>query len=164
VIRHPDWAPDATRARLALALGKADLAKEIEGAAAEVSSAEWRAYFRERGEYEKAHGDRASGAELQKRGTIPPGWNSLCGPMEICRRSWKEFEAPDFSLTLGPRQRDEVPPYAEIYLDDRRMAEAPIEAMQTFRLTGQNRTHRVEVRVANPLTRNLVPRIVSIVR
>ncbi|HYR29196.1 MAG TPA: hypothetical protein VEU30_12070, partial [Thermoanaerobaculia bacterium] len=57
------------------------------------------------------------------------------------------------ALTIENVQSDEVPPYVEIDVDDALVHEGAVENARQFTLADGGR-HRVEVRLANPRTRN----------
>jgi len=67
------------------------------------------------------------------------------------------------SITIETVKSDEVPPYVEIYVDDRRVAEGEVATAHSFALPAATGVHRLEVRIANPTTRNAEERIVRVV-
>lgn len=67
-------------------------------------------------------------------------------------------------VTAAPVLADDVPPYVEVYVDGRRQAEGVLTGEQTFDAPVEAEgTHRIEVRIANPYTRNWTPRRIRIV-
>jgi hypothetical protein len=72
--------------------------------------------------------------------------------------------AHGLDVTVATVMTDEVPPYVEIYVDDARRAEGVVAGQQTFAVPiGGAGEHRLEVRLANPITRNGTPRRVRVV-
>jgi hypothetical protein len=98
-------------------------------------------------------------AAVEPRQTASTQWEGTCG-RDVCYSALATIAA-DRAITIDVAvvQNDEVPPYVEIYVDDERAAEGPVEDTRRFmmpvRSPGQ---HRVEVRLANPLTRNRIQR------
>ncbi len=67
-------------------------------------------------------------------------------------------------VTVATVMTDEVPPYVEIYVDGARRAEGAVPGEQTFAVPiGAAGEHRIDVRLANPITRNGTPRRVRVV-
>jgi hypothetical protein len=97
--------------------------------------------------------------------TEPRGaWQHLRDDGSVDVRSWIDREMRGASSIAIERVRsDEVPPYVEIYFDDRRVAEGEVASSRTFALPAAIGWHRLEVRVANPSTRNAEPRVVRVV-
>ncbi|HEX7153865.1 MAG TPA: hypothetical protein VF618_20415 [Thermoanaerobaculia bacterium] len=172
-------APDATRARLALALGDVPRAAQIEMTYDTAGSAEWHEYHIERALFEARRGDfiaaevhldragssieatatRHDVARLQGRSTsLPqtaPEWLSLCSG-DICRGTHTTITATaprTLPLTLAVVQTDQVAPYVEIYVDDLRVAEGEIEMQRTFEVPLREGVQRVEIVVVNAMTR-----------
>jgi hypothetical protein len=85
-------------------------------------------------------------------------WDGMCG-RDVCGFARAEVDGP-VTVAIEPAAADEVAPYVEIYVDDARTFDAPV-AMRTSIALPAGR-HRVEVSVANPLTRNRVARRVRI--
>ena len=165
ISRSPGGATDATRARLALAIGAADLAAQIEAAYPETRGEAWSAYHRERAEWERRHGYVAAAAAQEARALAArsdDGWQGLCG-QDLCGRAWHNVDGPrNVALRITTTQSDEVPPYVEIYLDDVRVAEGPIDRERTFDLAVVDGSHRLEVRLVNPRTRNRMSRLAKL--
>ncbi|HJW92272.1 MAG TPA: hypothetical protein VJ901_01510 [Thermoanaerobaculia bacterium] len=90
-------------------------------------------------------------------------WNGLCGS-DLCERAngtlWSNG-AP-FALKLASVQSDNVPPYAEVYTDDALTGEGPVAPAMVARAELLRGIHRVEVRLANPVTRNAIRRRIRI--
>ncbi|HYU24190.1 MAG TPA: hypothetical protein VEO74_03225, partial [Thermoanaerobaculia bacterium] len=91
-------------------------------------------------------------------------WQHLRDDGNVNGRAWidREMAGPS-SIAIETVKSDEVPPYVEIYLDDARLAEGDVPASRTFAIPATKGVHRLEVRVVNPQTRNLAPRIVRVV-
>jgi hypothetical protein len=97
--------------------------------------------------------------------TEPKGaWRNLRDDGTVDKRTWidREMAGPS-SIAIERMKSDEVPPYVEIYLDDARVAEGEVPTSRTFAIPATKGVHRLEVRVVNPQTRNLGPRIVRVV-
>ncbi|MEA2236574.1 MAG: hypothetical protein QOC81_1298 [Thermoanaerobaculia bacterium] len=97
---------------------------------------------------------------------VPPNdhdWQGLCGA-DVCNRAWRMIEADHgIALTLQTAQTDELPAYVEIYVDDVLRAEGEVGVKRDFIVPAGNRgTHRIEVMLANPVTRNLASRRVHV--
>jgi len=90
-------------------------------------------------------------------------WQGLCN-QDICYRAWRTIEATHgVSLTIDTVETDNVPAYVEVYLDDLRLAEGEVGAKRTFTLpVGARGAHRVEVMLANPMTRNRTSRRIRV--
>jgi hypothetical protein len=123
----PGAASDATRIRLARKLGLNDRAAQIEFAIG----------------YPRA-GSVADSA-----------WQGFCGT-DVCSSAWRNIDAKHaVSLAIQTVQTDNVPAYAEVYVDDALRGEGTIGAKRDFILpVGNPGAHRVEVVLANPVTRN----------
>jgi hypothetical protein len=90
-------------------------------------------------------------------------WQGLC-EKDLCTRAWRMIEAEHgVALTIETTQTDEVPAYVEIYVDDDLRAEGEVGPKRDFTVpVGNPGTHRIEVVLANPMTRNHSPRRVHI--
>lgn len=134
VVRMPGAVSDLTRYRLAQTLGMNAAAYDIRIA--------------------------AKAPLTEPRGT----WQHLRDDGAVNGRAWidREMRGPS-SITVETVKSDEVPPYVEIYLDEARVAEGEVARSRTFAVPAAPGLHRLEVRVANPLTRNAAPRLVRIV-
>src|SRR5207244_9094911 len=90
-------------------------------------------------------------------------WSGLCGE-DVCFAAWREIEAGrGIAVTVKTIDSDDVRAYVEIYVDGMRSAEGPIDGEQTFTaLVGGPGWRKVEVRLANPITRNSRQRRVRI--
>jgi hypothetical protein len=154
-----------TRARLALALGRGDAASNIELTSA-TQAEEWAAYYLERGAFETARGDGAMGELYRRRAASiesKVGWRGTCGRDEICKNATALIAANPIVVELQNAQSDEVPPYVEIYVGDRRVAEGPVHDRQAFTIPAPRPgPNRVEVRLVNPWTRNRIQRRVRL--
>ena len=90
-------------------------------------------------------------------------WQGLCDS-QVCDRAWRDLTAGgELRLTLVPGATDEVAPYAEIFLDDASIAEGEVRGAREFVIPAGSGARRLEVRLANPLTRNLGRRRLKIV-
>jgi len=97
--------------------------------------------------------------------TVPRGtWQQLRDDGAVNARSWidREMTGPA-SIAIQTVAGDEVPPYVEIYYDDARVAEGDVATSRTFAIPSTGGLHRIEVRVANPITRNAAPRRVKVI-
>lgn len=153
--------PAVTRARLAIALGRDRQASTIELAAARLSP-EWGEYHRERAAFEEARGDKALAAMHRRHADLAgvedrSAWRGLCGKHELCQSASAVVDKPR-TLAVQNAQSDEVPPYVEIYVDDARIAEGPVDDLRQFALP----RGRVEIRLINPWTRNRFQRRVRL--
>jgi hypothetical protein len=170
-VRDASSASPAQRARLAIALGDIKRANLIETGSAEPSPA-WTDYFDERAAYERAHGDAAQANAYALRASAnrakAPVWSGRCANDDICTSAQREIvtDTPRvYTITLARTAGDDVPPYAEVYVDDERIGEAPIAGEATFTSAVlAPGAHRVSVRVVNPFTRSLGQRRVRILR
>jgi hypothetical protein len=127
VTRRSGAASDPTRIRLARKLGLVNIARQIE-----------------------------LGADDPRRPHVSDfDWQGLCGT-DVCSRGWRSIEASHaVSLTIETAQTDNVAAYVEIYVDDALRAEGEVGARRDFIVpVGNPGTHRVEVVLANPRTRN----------
>ena len=86
-------------------------------------------------------------------------WQGLCDK-DVCDHAWRTIEAAHaVALRIETVQTDNVPTYAEIYLDDVPRAEGEVGPKRDFIVpVGNPGPHRVEVVLANPMTRNRFPR------
>jgi hypothetical protein len=134
ITRKPAAASTATRARLARKLGLTDLALQID-----------------------------TEADPRRTQTIESDWQELC-QTDICYHGWRTIDADHgVALSIATVQTDSVPAYVEIYLDDVLRAEGEVGPKRDFVIPVGNRgTHRVEVVLANPMTRNRFPRRVHV--
>jgi hypothetical protein len=97
---------------------------------------------------------------------VPPNdfeWQGLCDN-DVCTRAWRMIEAEHgIALTIETVHTDEVPAYAEIYVDDALRAEGEVGPKRDFAVpVGTRGAHRIEVVLANPMTRNLDQRRVRV--
>jgi len=105
--------------------------------------------------------DNLVGADLTTlRADTSSAWQGLCGGSDVCESATATLDGP-IALTIENAQSDEVPPYVEIYVDDVLAHEGAVENARQFTLNDDAR-HRVEVRVANPRTRNRYQRRVRL--
>lgn len=82
-------------------------------------------------------------------------WSGLC-QNDICRNASRTIDAAHgIAVTLETVQTDDVPAYAELYVDDALRGEGAVGRRREFMLpAGNGGMHRLEVRLANPATRN----------
>jgi hypothetical protein len=97
---------------------------------------------------------------------VPPNesdWQGLC-QNDLCGRAWRMIEAEHgIALTITTVRTDNVQAYVEIYVDDALRAEGEVGPKRDFVVPVGNRgTHRIEVVLANPITRNQLARRVHI--
>lgn len=159
--------PHATRARLAVALGRDQQASAIELAGSR-NDAQWAQYYSERAAFEAARGDQAMAALYVRRASIAAGestakqqWTGTCGKNEVCHRPVTTIVQGPLVLNVQNAQSDEIPPYVEIYVNDTLAAEGPIENARAFALNAAPK-QTVEVRLVNPYTRNRIQRRVRL--
>jgi hypothetical protein len=112
--------------------------------------------------------ERAARLELASsdpRRAIPTAsdWEGLCGN-DICSRAWRMINAQHgIAITIATVKSDEVPAYAEIYVDDSLRSEGEIGPKRDVVVpVGSGGTHRIEVLLANPTTRNSDPRRIHV--
>jgi hypothetical protein len=176
-------APHPERARLALALGDAQRASQIEVAFAVPGAPEWREYYIERAFQDAGRGDFIGAVvQLDRAGEslettvareelarlrgepsrtplaryATPEWRGLCSD-EICRTAFADVwsDSPrTLPLTLQVVQTDQISPYLELYVDDALVAEGEVTEQRTFNVPLPAGMHHVELRVVNPLTRS----------
>lgn len=91
-------------------------------------------------------------------------WLGTCGVNELCSVATTTMTAAtEITIDVAVVQTDEVPAYIELYVDDERVAEGPVEDTHRFKVPVKTAgTHRVEVRLANPHTRNQFQRRVRL--
>jgi hypothetical protein len=102
-------------------------------------------------------------AAQERLDEAPAGWQQLSAG-SVKGRSWidREMSGPA-SITVAPVATDDVPPYVEVYVDDALAAEGVVAASRAFRVAATPGVHRLEVRIANPVTRNGESRLVRVV-
>ena len=107
----------------------------------------------------------AAVAELTLTYSMPAKWEGLCSA-DVCqsaRAQWYTPGAAQQTLALSTVQTDEYAPYAEVYVDEELASEGPVAEATPFAIAAKGEgVHRVEIRLANPLTRNLLQRRVRI--
>ena len=90
-------------------------------------------------------------------------WNGRCGD-DVCDRAngtlWSD--GSPFALKLAAVQSDNVPAYAEIYTDDALTHEGAVAPSLLARAELLRGLHRIDVRLANPVTRNAIRRRIRI--
>jgi hypothetical protein len=164
VTRIPGSASDAQRARLALALDLPERAADIELATANDRAPEWRRYFVERAAFAERRGDPRGAAAYRTKALVAAAgegtWSGVCGGSDICTSAHTQLDGPK-SLAVEMVQSDEVPPYVELFVDDALVDEGPVAPRRTFTIRAG--VHRVELQLANPMTRNRIQRRVRIV-
>jgi hypothetical protein len=151
--------PDVTRARLALALGRADAATLIELGSSTAGTPAWAPYHLERTEYEARMGNDAAAAKLRQQlagaARSPVQWSDTCSANELCDVARASvYSSGKVELRADATQTDQIPPYLEIYADDARVAEGEIGDESRFLLALPPGVHRIEVRLVNPRMAN----------
>jgi len=90
-------------------------------------------------------------------------WQGGCGA-DICEHAdgmlWTN--GMPFAMKFTAVQSDDVPPYAEIYTDDAMTAEGPVSPSLIAHSQLLRGVHRIDVRLANPVTRNAIRRRVRV--
>jgi hypothetical protein len=90
-------------------------------------------------------------------------WLGTCAG-DVCNHAsgtlWSDG-AP-FALKFAAVQSDNVPPYAEIYADDALAGEGAVSPSLLARAALLRGVHRIDVRLANPMTRNAIRRRIRI--
>jgi hypothetical protein len=86
---------------------------------------------------------------------VDSGWQGLCGK-DVCYTASRNIDATHaIALKVETVQTDNVPAYAEVYVDDALRGEGEVGVRRDFVLpVGNPGPHRVEVVLANPVTRN----------
>lgn len=137
ITRKPDAASIATRIKLARKLGLTNIAAQLELAT----------------------------NDPRRLQSPDSDWQGLCG-QDICYRAWRTIETEHgVSLSIETLQTDNVPAYVEIYVDDVRLAEGEAGPKRDFVVpVGTRGAHRIEVMLANPMSRNHVPRRIRVDR
>ena len=147
-----------TRARLALALGDRNAAMRVELTSALVNAAEWTPYLLERAAFEERNGQPALAARYRLRATVAGGpavnvWTNVCGAAELCSSVFRIHDGP-LEFRASAAQSDEIPPYLEVYLDDKLVMEGEVRDEKTFAIDAAPGPHRMEVRLVNGTMRN----------
>jgi hypothetical protein len=117
--------PDATRARLAGALGRHDDAALIE---------------------------MSSVIPPEPAPSSRPEWRGTCGANELCdlARTNLHWKGGTLEIEAHTVQSDQIPPYVEIYADDTRVAEGEVAQTRRFAVPLAPGVHGIEVRLVNP--------------
>lgn len=118
-------------------------------------------------EIQRLAGNAAEAAAVHKtllaRANRVEQWLGTCAG-DVCNHAsgtlWSEG-AP-FALKVAAVQSDNVPPYAEIYADDAIAGEGTVSPSLIARAALLRGVHRIEVRLANPMTRNAIRRRIRI--
>lgn len=151
LIREPSGEADPLRARLALRLGHRQRANEIRLLSGVTDPKQWT---------EVDH-ELAGAPALPARSEQ---WDGFCGEF-LCESAARLLQLDTgrrVTLTIEKTHADNVPPYVEVLLDDHVVAEGEVEATREFAFDATAGSHRLEVRLANPLTRNLAHRRVRL--
>ena len=92
------------------------------------------------------------------------GWQQLQSDGSVKGRAWidRELRGPA-SIAIERVHGDDVPPYVEVYVDDALAAEGEVAPSRVFRVSAAPGVHRIDVRIANPVTRNGDSRLVRVV-
>jgi hypothetical protein len=203
MVELPGALTDATRARLALALGNGALASKVELTSNGTRTPEWIPYQLERALFEAKNGDRNIAdayllrtvdarmddrvlftaeevsrlfgdtkeaaryhQELLALANAPHEWTQTCATNELCTRAlmkrYVDSSNPSIRITLSLAQSDQVPPYVELFVDDARAAEGIVRDETVFAVSAAPGLHRIELRLANPRTRNGIQRRVRL--
>ncbi|MDQ3279831.1 MAG: hypothetical protein M3Q69_00295 [Acidobacteriota bacterium] len=157
---------DATRARLALAMGNIVAATRIEMTTAVSGAKEWVPYYLARAAHDERSGNAASAAAYRARAAFTQrepqqGWMNTCGANELCTSVYQQHDGP-LHVAASISQSDEVPPYVEIYVDDALTAEGDVNPSRVFDVEAAPGPHRTEIRLVNPRTRNGIQRRVRL--
>ncbi|HET7434471.1 MAG TPA: hypothetical protein VFN10_07125 [Thermoanaerobaculia bacterium] len=109
-------------------------------------------------------GAKRARAALANAYAKPGDWSGFCVPREICARASAVVYAASFALPLEVVQSDDVAPYVEIYVDDVLVEEGEVRGKRMFQidLGDAPAFHRIDVRLANPRTRNQLERRVRL--
>jgi len=102
-----------------------------------------------------------NGSDAPRLHPAPSGlWQGTCSADEICKWAFKTAIGPA-RIVATAVQTDEVPPYLEIYVNEVLAAEGEVSDERTFEIASDGE-HRIEVRLANPRTRNGIQRRVRL--
>lgn len=151
MVREPAGAADPIRARLALRLGERQRASQIHLLSGVTDPRQWTEFERE---LAGQHAPPARGEQ----------WDGLCGEF-LCESAARQLTAESarrVAVDVQKTESDNVPPYIEVFLDDRLVAEGEVGDSRRFEFDAPAGLHRVEVRLVNPLTRNLAHRRVRL--
>lgn len=151
LLREPNSAADPLRARLALRLGDRARATQIRLASGVSDPKQWAELERE------LAGSPAYPAPSEE-------WDGLCGEF-LCAAAARQLRvetARRVTLDIEKAESDNVPPYVEVLLDDRVVAEGEVAQTRRFSFDAAPGLHRLEVRLVNQLTRNLAHRRVRL--
>jgi len=90
-------------------------------------------------------------------------WSGLCGG-DICERAQRDVfsEGGTYTLRLEVVQSDQVPPYAEVVIDDAMVGEGAVSPELEVKVNLTRGFHRVSVRVVNPKTHTSVRRLIRV--
>lgn len=141
----------------------------VEGLAPAVHFADLRPELRAR--LARALGMEVTAREIEVRHGVLPApepplgqWTGTCGTNEVCTSAFRSVRGGGTAtIRIRNVQSDEVAPYVEIYLDDALRAEGAVRDDATFAIRlGDEGLHEIEVRLANPFTRNRIQRRVAL--
>lgn len=162
ITRMQGSASVAHRARLALALELPDRAGDLEIGNSDSSPA-WRRYYNERADFETRRGETDRAEMYRSKAFVAAsrdaGWTGLC-ETDLCGSAYADVDGPRV-ITAETVQTDDVPPWVELYVDDALVAEGALTPRRIFTIPKGH--HRVELRLANPTTRNQFRRRVRLV-
>ncbi len=90
-------------------------------------------------------------------------WSGLCGG-DICERAHRDVfsEGGAYTLRLEAVQTDQIPPYAEVLIDDALVSEGPVAPALEVKASLTRGFHRVEVRLVNPKTHTTLRRLIRV--
>jgi hypothetical protein len=133
---HAEDIQPLLRARLARAIGMETIAREIE---------------------------LRNGLLLEREVPLN-AWSGTCAEREICTSaSMHVNRGGTMRIAMESVQSDEVPPYVEIFVDDALRVEGEVRDKATFEVPlGDAARHKIDVRIANPITRNGIQRRVAL--
>jgi hypothetical protein len=72
---------------------------------------------------------------------------------ELCSSVFRIHDGP-LTIRASVAQSDQIPPYLEVYLDDKLVMEGEVHDGKTFAIDAAPGPHRTEVRLVNRIMRN----------
>jgi len=130
----------------------------VELTTAMVNATEWMPYLLERAAFEEKEGQPALAARYRLRATVAEKpevnvWTNVCGVAELCSSVFRIHDGP-LTFRASAAQSDQIPPYLEVYLDDKLVMEGEVRDGKTFAIDAGPGPHRTEVRLVNRIMRN----------
>ena len=112
------------------------------------------------GNYAEADSARAA---LRRIANRVQRWEGLCDA-DVCNEAHGELwsDGGPFAMKLATVQTDDVAPYAEVYADDAPASEGAVSPAFEVRADLLRGVRRIEIHLANPMTRNAVRRRIRI--